>query len=346
MRYKLIPVEEAVGMVLPHDITEIVPGKFKGARFKKGHIVREEDIPKLKDLGKNHLYVLELDKDEIHEDEAALRLAQAVAGEGITWSKEIREGKVNFKAEREGLLKIETEALLRINLLGEISLSTKHTNLWVKKGELVAGGRAIPLVVNNKILEEVEKICAEYPHKVLRVLPKKINKAGLVITGSEVFYGRIEDAFAPRMIPKLESFGLSVEGPLFAPDDKDFIYESIVNLLKRGCELILVTGGMSVDPDDVSKVAIKALNPEIYLYGTPVLPGNMFLYASFSEGKTILGVPACAMYFKTTILDLILPRVLAGERLSRLDIAKLGHGGYCYNCPECHYPVCPFGKIC
>lgn len=216
MKVKLIPIEEAIGTILPHDITEIVPGKFKGARFKKGHIIREEDIPKLKDLGKNHIYVLELEEEEMHEDEAAFRLARAVAGEGVVYSKEIREGKVNFKAEREGLLKIETEALLRINLLGEISLSTKHTNLWVKKDEFIAGGRAIPLVIKKSIMEEVEKICQEYPQKVLRVLPQKIYKAGLVITGSEVFYGRIEDAFAPRMIPKLEAFGLSVLGPLFA----------------------------------------------------------------------------------------------------------------------------------
>jgi molybdopterin biosynthesis enzyme len=146
------------------------------------------------------------------------------------------------------------------------------------------------------------------------------------------------------MIPKLEAFGLSVEGPLFAPDNKDFIRESLESLLKRGCEVILVTGGMSVDPDDVTRVAVRELNPETYLYGTPVLPGNMFLYARLSDERVILGVPACAMFFKITILDLILPRVLAGERLSRLDIAKLGHGGYCYNCPECHYPICPFGK--
>lgn len=344
MRYKTIPVEEAIGMVIPHDLTEIVPGSFKGARFKKGHIIREEDIPKLKDLGKNHIYVLELEEDELHEDEAALRLAKAVAGEGVEWSEEIREGKVNFRALYEGLLKIETEALLRINLLGEISLSTKHTNLWVKKGELIAGGRAIPLVVKKNLLEEVEKICSEYPVKVLRVLPRKIYKAGLVITGSEVFYGRIEDAFAKRMIPKLEGYGLNVEGPLFAPDDKDFIKANIENLLKRGCEVVLVTGGMSVDPDDVTKLAIRELNPEIYLYGTPVLPGNMFLYACLPDNRVILGVPACAMYFQITVLDLVLPRVLVGEKLSRYDIAKLGHGGFCYNCKECRYPICPFGK--
>lgn len=345
MKYKVIPVEEAVGMVLPHDHTEIIPGGFKGARFKKGHIITEEDIPKLKDLGKFHIYVLELEEDELHEDDAALRIAQAVAGEGISWSPEVREGKINFKAAYEGLLKIDTETLLAINMLGEISLTTKHGNIWVKKNEFVAGTRVIPLVVKKSLIEEMERICQAKSQKVLRVIPRKINKAGLVITGSEVFYGRIEDAFAPRMIPKLEAFGLQIEGPLFAPDDKDFIKQNISKLLEKGCELVLVTGGMSVDPDDVTKVAIRELNPEIYLYGAPVLPGNMFLYAALGD-KTILGIPACAMYFKTTTLDLVLPRVLAGEKLERVDIAKLGHGGYCYTCAECHFPICPFGKAC
>ncbi len=345
MKTKVISVEEAVGHVLPHDVTMIIPGQFKGARFKKGHIVKEEDIPLLKACGKDHIYILELESDELHEDEAALRLAKACCGEGITYSSEIREGKVIFKAEREGLFKVETDALFQINLLGEISLSTKHTNLWVKPGEQVAGGRAIPLVVKESLLQEVERIAKEYPQGILRVLPPKLKKAGLVITGNEVFYGRIEDAFAPRLIPKLQGFGLEVLGPFFAPDDRDFIRSSIEDLWQRGAEVVLVTGGMSVDPDDVTRHAIADLKPDTILYGTPVLPGNMFLYASLGE-KVILGIPACAMFFKITILDLILPRVIVGERITREDIAKLGHGGFCYNCPECRYPICPFGKIC
>ena len=345
MRSKLIPVEEAIGHVLPHDVTMIVPGQFKGARFKKGHIIREEDIPILKACGKDHIYILELEPDELHEDEVALRLAKACCGEGVTFSPEVREGKVIFKAERDGLFKVETEAVFGINLLGEISLSTKHNNLWVKKGDQLAGGRAIPLVVKEALVKEMERICSEYSQGVLRVLPRKVNSAGLVITGNEVFYGRIEDAFAPRLMPKLQSFGLNVLGPLFAPDDREFIRSSIDDLFKRGAEVVLVTGGMSVDPDDVTRLAIQDLNPDHYVYGTPVLPGNMFLYASLGD-RVILGIPACAMFFKITILDLILPRVLVGERITREDIARLGHGGFCYNCPECRYPICPFGKAC
>lgn len=343
MRYKTIPVEEAVGMVLPHDITEIVPGGFKGARFRKGHVIKAEDVPKLKDLGKNHIYVLELEEDDLHEDEAALRMARVIAGEGVDWSEKVSEGKINLRAQYEGLLKVDWEKLLEINLLGEVAITTKHTNIWVKRGEFLAGVRAIPLVVKRALIEEVERIAKESPHKILRVLPQKIFKAGLVITGSEVFYGRIQDAFAPRLVPKLEAFGLKVEGPLYAPDDKAFILDSIRNLLSRGCEVVLVTGGMSVDPDDVTKVAIRELNPDQYCYGAPLLPGNMFLYASIGD-RIILGIPACAMYFKATTLDVVLPRVLAGEKLDRREIAKLGHGGYCYNCKECHYPICPFGK--
>ncbi|WP_210534600.1 molybdopterin-binding protein [Thermosulfurimonas marina] len=342
MRARTVPVEEAVGMVLPHDITEIRPGEFKGAAFRKGHIIRPEDVSHLKRLGKDHIYVLEMEPDEAHEDEAALRLARAVAGEGVTFSEEVREGKVTFTAAREGLFKVDTEALYRINLLGEIALTTRHGNFWVKKGEKLAGGRAIPLVVKKGLLEEVERIASESPG-VLRVLPRKMERAGLVITGNEVYYGRIKDAFAPVMIPKLEAYGLSVSGPVFVPDDRARIREAIEGLLAEGVDLVLVTGGMSVDPDDVTRLAIADLGPEPFTYGAPVLPGNMFLVAYLGE-KALLGVPACGMYHGVTILDLVLPRVLAGEVLTRKEIAALGHGGYCLHCKECRFPVCPFGR--
>ncbi len=342
MRARTIPVEEAVGMVLPHDITEIRPGEFKGPAFRKGHVIREEDIPHLKRLGKEHIYVLEMDPGELHEDEAALRLARAVAGEGVVFSEEVREGKVTFLAAREGLFKVDVEALYRINLLGEIALTTRHGNFWVKKGEKLAGGRAIPLVVKEDLIVEVERLAAESPG-ILRVLPRKMSRAGLVITGNEVYYGRIKDAFAPVMIPKLQSYGLEVLGPVFVPDDRARIKEAISGMLEEGAEVVLVTGGMSVDPDDVTRAAISDLNPDPLTYGAPVLPGNMFLVA-YLESRAILGVPACGMYHGVTILDLVLPRVITGEILTRKELAALGHGGYCLHCKECRFPICPFGR--
>ncbi len=342
MRVRTIPVEEAVGMVLPHDITEIRPGEFKGAAFKKGHVIRKEDIPHLKRLGREHIYVLEIEPGELHEDEAALRLAKAVAGEGVGYAEEVREGKLTFYARREGLFKVDTEALYRINLLGDIALSTRHGNFWVREGESLAGVRAIPLVIREDIVTEAERIAAESPG-VLRVLPRRMSRAGLVITGTEVYFGRVRDAFAPVMQPKLQAYGLEVLGPIFVPDDSQLIREAINSLLSQGAEVVLVTGGMSVDPDDVSRKAIAELNPDLLTYGAPVLPGNMFLVAYLGE-RAILGVPACGMYHGVTILDLVLPRILVGEKLTRREIASLGHGGYCLNCRECRFPVCPFGR--
>ncbi|WP_028845830.1 molybdopterin-binding protein [Thermodesulfatator atlanticus] len=336
-----VPVEEAVGMVIPHDLTEIRPGEFKGPAFKKGHVVKEEDIPRLKRMGKDHIYALELEEGEIHEDEAALRLANAVAGEGVYHDPNIKEGKVTFHAAYEGLLKIDTEALYQLNLLGEIMLSTKHDGFFVRKQEAIAAGRAIPLVVKGKLLDEVEKICAS--QKILTVKPPTIRKAALVITGNEVYYGRVEDAFVPALTPKLKKFGLEILGVKFCPDQEDFITKAISDMLASGAELVLVTGGMSVDPDDVSPKAIAALGVDSLAYGSPVLPGAMFLVAY--KGKVpILGIPACGMYFKTTVLDLVLPRVICGEKITRKELAKLGHGGFCFGCKKCTFPVCPFGR--
>jgi len=341
VRTRLVPVEEAVGMVIPHDITEIRPGEFKGPAFKKGHVIREDDVEHLKRLGKEHIYALELEEDELHEDEAALRLAEAVAGPGVSFSPRISEGKVSFFADETGLFKVEVEDLYRINLLGEIMLATRHTDFWVRKGEPVAAGRAIPLVVKEELLKRVEEIAGE--KGIISVKKPTIRKAGLVITGSEVYYGRIKDAFVPAMLPKLEAHGLEVLPPRFAPDDRDFIRRTLEETLAAGAEMILVTGGMSVDPDDVTRHAVASLGADPIVYGSPVLPGAMFLVAYLNE-RPILGVPACGMYFKTTVLDLVLPRVICGERLGREEIARLGHGGFCLNCKDCRFPICPFGR--
>jgi len=381
---KVVPVIKAVGMVLSHDITEIRPGQFKGRAFKKGHIVRREDIPHLKRLGKEHLYVLKIGSDEMHENEAARAMADALAGDGVVTAGEPKEGKLNLVAEKDGLLKIHTGALMDFNMLGDVMCATLHTNMVVRKGQTVAGTRAIPLVVKKSVVEEAVKIAerarnspsSEQPSGkegtcrttgVIEVKEIRKPKAGIVITGSEVYYGKIQDAFEPVIRRKIKAFGGEITGVHFAPDDAGFIEKNILELIAAGADLIITTGGMSVDPDDVTRFAIGGLCAEELWYGSPVLPGAMFLiaYLKNTELRTqnadknspgsgicalssdpipVLGIPACGMYAKITVLDIVLPRVLAGERIGRRELAELGHGGLCMSCKECRYPVCPFGK--
>jgi len=338
-----IPVEQAIGMVLPHDITEIVPGKCKGRAFKKGHIIRPEDVERLRQLGKEHVYVLELTADEIHENEAALLLATAVAGSGVVYSDDVHEGKVSIKAAQDGLLKINKENLFRFNLLGEVACSTLHDNTPVKQGEQVAAVRLIPLIGERHVIYEAVGIAAA-GEKIVRVLPLSQQvKAGLVITGSEVFYGRIEDKFEAVLRGKLAALGSEVLRVGFAPDDAAKIAAEIHLCLEAGAELIITSGGMSVDPDDVTRQGIREAGAEDIVYGTPVLPGAMFLVGRIGA-VPIIGLPACGMFHKITVFDLVLPRILTGERLRREDFAAMGHGGLCRNCAICHYPVCNFGK--
>ncbi len=355
--FKTIPVKEAVGTVLAHDITEIRRGEFKGRAFKKGHVVREEDIEHLLRLGKEHLYVLEIGLDEMHEDEAAYALASALIGEGVEISGEPKEGKINIIAQRDGLLKVNKEALLQFNMLGDVMCATFHNNSVVKKGQVVAGTRAIPLVVKRETVKRAVEIAESArnqgpsaPSGVIEVKAMRKPKAGIVITGNEVYYGRIKDAFAPIITKKIEDFGGEIVGIYYAPDDVEHIEARLRELFQAGADLLITTGGMSVDPDDVTRFAIRRLGATDITYGSAVLPGAMFLIAylqpsAFSlQPIPILGIPACGMYHKTTVFDLILPRVLAGERIGRYELAELGHGGLCLNCKECRFPVCPFGK--
>jgi len=335
-------VEQAVGMVLPHDITEIVKDEFKGRAFKKGHVIRAEDIERLRRLGKEHIYVLELGPDEIHEDEAALAMAQALAGSGVEYSPEIVEGKVSLTAARDGLLKINREALFRFNLLGEVICATLQDNTPVQKGEQVAASRLIPLVGERRVVEEAVAV-ARSGVPIVRVLPLAKVKAGLVITGSEVFHGRIEDKFEQVLRDKLTALGSTVATVRFAPDDPALIAAAIRACQDEGAQLIVTSGGMSVDPDDVTRLGIKEAGAEAVVYGTPVLPGAMFLVGRIGT-VPVLGVPACGMFHRITVLDLVLPRILTGETIGREELAALGHGGLCRNCPQCRYPVCSFGK--
>jgi len=337
-----VPVESSVGKVLAHDMTEIRPGQFKGAAFKKGHIVTEEDIPHLKRLGKEHLYVLNLAEGELHEDDAALDLARAMAGEGVVFDERPAEGKISLRAEHRGLLKVNVKALTAFNLVPDMCCSSRFNNSLVEKGDILAATRVIPLIIDEKRLAEGIRIL-EDSQGMFSVLPLSHPDVGVIITGNEVYYKRIDDKFAPLLRRKMEDFGCRLKETMFAPDDKGEIVREIQKLLKLGVGLILVAGGMSVDPDDLSRMAIAEAGATDLVYGTPVLPGAMFLYGRVNN-IPILGLPACVLYYRATVLDLVLPRVLAGEVITRQDLAELAHGGLCLNCAECHFPICPFGS--
>ncbi len=341
---KCIPVDEAAGMVLAHDMTEIRPGEFKGPAFKKGQVISEDDIPHLRRIGKEHLYALELEPGEVHEDDAAIRLCQALSGPGVSFDPNPSEGKVSLKAAHSGLLKVNVQALLELNCVPDICCSSRHTNTVVKAGEILASIRAIPLIIDESVLNEAVAV-AEKASGLFTVKPLAKPRTGVLITGNEVYTGLIEDKFGPIIKKKLDFYACSMDAPVFTPDDKAQQVEKLQQILAGGVELLIVAGGMSVDPDDITRVAIAEAGAEDVVYGTPVLPGAMFLYGRFGR-VPVLGLPACVLFYKMTVFDLILPRVLAGERITRRDIAALAHGGLCLNCERCRFPVCPFGKSC
>ena len=338
---KQIKIEDSVGCILSHDVTKIVPGEFKGRLFKKGHVIKEEDIEKLLDIGKEHIYVWEPKEGQLHENDAAKRIKDLVLGKGCCISEEIKEGKIDFFANTQGIVKINKELLLKLNLLGEIIVSTIHNNTPVKKGEKIGSTRVIPLIIDEKKIIEAENIINE---KIISVEEIKPKKAVLITTGNEVYKGRIKDAFLPVMKEKLGYYGSEIIKQVILPDNKEMITENILKAIEEDkVDMVICTGGMSVDPDDVTPSAIKDCNGEIVTYGAPVLPGAMFLLAYY-KNIPILGVPSCAMYSKRTIFDLVLPRVLIDEKLSCEDIAKYGNGGMCLNCEICSFPHCSFGK--
>ncbi|MEF9934578.1 MAG: molybdopterin-binding protein [Clostridium sp.] len=338
---KKVKVEEAVGMVLAHDMTKIVPGEFKGARFKKGHIVKANEIDELKSMGKNHIFILELDENMIHEEEAADRIAKAAYGVGIKLT-EPSEGKVNFLSKSRGLLKINLEALMEINQIEGVVLATLHTNTLVDEGKLVAGAKLIPLICEKDKIEQVEKICEKYGH-VVSIKPVHNYKVGVVVTGTEVYEGIITDKFGPLLKAKADDYGCTIVDVLYSRDDESMIKGCIDDLLSRGCEIIITSGGMSVDPDDLTPSVIREVADEVVTYGSPVIPGAMFMIA-YKGDIPIVGIPACGMFFKITVFDLVFKRLIAGDRITKRDMAELAHGGICQNCTVCHYPVCTFGN--
>lgn len=339
---KVVDTREAVGHIICHDITRIIKDKEKGVAFKKGHIVREEDIEALLAIGKEHLYVWEKEEGMLHENEAAVILANACQNDNMSLS-DVKEGKIELSSEIDGLFVVDLERLEAINSLEHMMIATRSTYQYVGKGDKLAGTRIIPLVIEAEKMKEVEKI-ADKDNPIMQVRPLTLKKIGVVTTGSEVYHGRIQDTFTPVLEEKLKAFGASVVLHETVSDEKEQIQEAILKLREAGMDAILCTGGMSVDPDDLTPAAIKESGAEIITYGAPILPGAMFLMGYFQDSTPIMGLPGCVMYAKATVFDIVLPRVLAGMKLTKKDFIKLGNGGLCLNCPVCHYPNCGYGK--
>ena len=320
---KEISVHDAVGSVLVHDITEIVRGVVKDARFRKGHVVRAEDIPVLLRLGKEHIFVWEDDESKLHENDAAEILRAITQGENLSAS-DVKEGKISLKAKCDGVFYVDAEKLNAINAVEEICIATVANNIPVRKNKSVAAMRVIPLVIDKTKMERVKEIAGVVP--LMKIAPYKNFKVGLVVTGSEIFRERIKDTFTPVIESKLKSFGLQVDERRISDDSKEMTREKISELLALGCEMILCTGGMSVDPDDKTPAAITSTGASVVTYGVPVLPGAMFMLAYLGD-VPIMGLPGCVMHCSKTVFDLILPRVLTGEKLIRNDFTTLGVGG-------------------
>jgi len=333
---------DAVGQVLCHDITQIIPGVTKGPVFRKGHIIQPEDIEVLLQVGKDHIFVWEKDETVLHEDEAAQILYDICVGnQDCIQPSAVKEGKIELLAAREGLLKIDEKALYGVNHLGEMMIATRHTNLPVKAGEKLAGTRIIPLVIEKEKMEQARKVAGAEP--IVRILPIKAKKVAVITTGNEVYYNRIQDCFTPVLCKKLAEYGATVMHHEILPDDHEQITKACLEALHSGAEMVLCTGGMSVDPDDKTPLAIKNTGADIVTYGAPVLPGAMLLLAYTKEGVPIVGLPGCVMYAKRTIFDLILPRLLADDKILREEMDALGLGGLCLGCDVCYFPNCGFG---
>ncbi|MCR4908896.1 MAG: molybdopterin-binding protein [Lachnospiraceae bacterium] len=339
---KLMRTEEALGQVLCHDITQIIPGVSKGPVFRKGHIITEEDIPVLLKNGKDSVYIWEKDENMLHENEGAAVLFDLCKNAYISPS-EVKEGKIEAIADIDGLFKVDVERLNRINSLGEMMISCRHGNFPVKAGDKLAGMRVIPLVIEKEKMEKAREVSAGSP--ILSLLPFIHKKVGILSTGNEVFHHRIEDSFTPAVEKKLKEYDTEIVAREVSPDDAETEISCIRRLLDAGADMILCTGGMSVDPDDKTPLAIRSVADRVVTYGAPVLPGAMFMLAYYEESSIpVMGLPGCVMYAKRTVFDLVLPRIMAGEILEKKDFDIMGEGGLCLNCPECVFPNCSFGK--
>ncbi len=337
----ILDVRDVVGSVLCHDLTQIIPGVCKDARFRKGHIIQETDIPVLLSMGKEHLYVWEKCEGMLHEDEAAQRLCALCETASMTRG-DCKEGKLELFAACDGLFKVDRARLHAVNAIGEMMIASRHGNTVVQAGDKLLGTRVIPLVIAEEKLQQAEQTAGQTP--LCDLLPLQKKRTAIITTGNEVASGRITDQFGPVLRQKLAAFDAPCLGQTIVPDDAAQTAAAIHHWLAQGAELILCTGGMSVDPDDKTPLAIRDSGAQIISYGAPVLPGAMLLLAYAPNGTPIVGLPGCVMYAKRTIFDLILPRLLANDPISAQELAALGEGGLCLNCTTCTYPNCGFGK--
>ena len=338
---RLVRTEDSEGMVLCHDVTEIIRGVRKGPAFRKGHVITSQDIPRLLDLGKKNIYVYENDGTMLHEDDAAEILRSISQGENLS-AGEPKEGRIDLTATADGLFVGDIETLRRLNTVPEVSIASRLSGFEVRKGDKCAGMRVIPLMIRKDLMERIRAMAG--PEPLFSVRPFRKLEFGVITTGSEVYTGRIKDTFTPVLEEKLGTFGCTMRAHEIVSDSEEMIAGAIRKMADDCVELILCTGGMSVDPDDRTPSAIRKAGADIISYGAPVLPGAMFLVSYLPDGRPVLGLPGCVMYSRRTIFDIVLPRILAGMTITSDWIAGLGNGGLCLSCQECRYPECTFGK--
>ncbi len=334
-----IDVENAVGMALCHDITAMRDG-FKGAAFKRGHVIQQEDISKLLDLGKRTVFVWEENVGEIHEEDCAFRMAAMASVEGAHYT-EPSEGKVLLIADQRGMFRVNTELLQKINSIGDITISTLPDHYPVEPGARLASMRIVPLVTQEEQMIQAEELCKTT--KLLDLCQYQYKKVGVIITGSEIYTGRIKDKFEPVVRAKLSHYPCEILGVTICDDDLEMIVETAKGFLEEGADFLIFTGGMSVDPDDLTPTAIREIGADIISHGVPAQPGNMTL-AAYLNHVAILGVPGAAISLPTTMFDVFLPQIFAGIPFTKKDLIRLGEGGLCQMCKSCHFPNCTFGR--
>ncbi|MDR2842264.1 MAG: molybdopterin-binding protein [Spirochaetaceae bacterium] len=340
---KKVAVEDALGMAICHDMTRIIQDKMKGPQFRRGHIIQKEDIPVLLSMGKSHIYIWEQDENMMHEEDAALCLASLCKNDGMLQS-EVSEGKIELCAQHDGLFCIDLERFYAVNSIDDIIIAARHSLSAVKAGDKLAGMRVIPLAISQEKISLAESICGKKP--LFDLLPYRLKTAGLLITGTEVASGKIEDAFTPILTERLAAYNISVQKRLVSEDGAQNIVKGIAELRRLNPDIIICTGGMSVDPDDNTPGAIRQSGAKVITHGAPVLPGAMFMLAYYDDGTAVIGVPGGMLYKKNKagIFDIVMPRLAAGLRVTKQDFVHMANGGLCLFCDECHYPVCPYGK--